>query len=341
MTLRPRMWYKALKTMPRLSRPEWDGLDPLSRWLVATRSAALVMSLTSAAIGGLLALQRGPVSVWMWLVAGFGLMMAHGANNLLNDYVDYSRGVDRGNYFRDQYGPQPLETGFMTRRGLLTYAALTGAAALAAGVALGLFTGPLTWVLLGAGAFFLLFYTWPLKYIALGELSLLIVWGPLMIGGTYFVLAGHWSWLAVLAGLPYALGVSATLVGKHLDKMDMDRVKKVYTLPVLIGNTAARVVALVMFGLMFLILVYLVATRFFTPVMLLPFLSLAYFFRYVLPMFRAPRPAERPANYPEQAWPLWYVASSFVFTRRFGGWYLIALIADTVLQRLLVPWWQG
>jgi 1,4-dihydroxy-2-naphthoate polyprenyltransferase len=335
------MWYKALKTMPRLSRPEWDGLDVVSRWLVATRSAALVMSLTSAAIGGLLALQMGSVSVWMWLLVGFGLMMAHGTNNLINDYVDYARGVDRGNYFRDQYGPQPLETGFMTKRGLLTYAVITGVLALGSGIALGLLTGPLTWVLLGIGAFFLLFYTWPLKYVALGELSLLLVWGPLMIGGTYWVLAGEWSWLAVLAGLPYALGVSATLIGKHLDKMDMDREKKVYTLPVLIGGTAARVTALAMFGLMFAILIYLMAIRFFTPVMLFPFISLVYFFRYVVPMFRAPRPAERPPAYPEQAWPLWYVASSFTFTRRFGGWFLIALIADTLLQRLLLTWWSG
>ncbi len=339
MAVQPSMWYKALKTMPRLSRPQWDGLDLLSRWLVASRSAALVMSLTSAAIGGLLALQMGPVNVWMWLLVAFGLAMAHGANNLLNDYVDHARGVDRGNYFRDQYGPQPLETGFMNRRVLLIYAGVTGFLALAAGAVLGLLTGPLTWVLIAMGAFFLLFYTWPLKYIALGELSLLLVWGPLMIGGTYYVLAGEWSWRAVIASLPYALGVSATLIGKHLDKMDMDREKKVYTLPVLIGCAAARAVALVMFALMFAVLLFLMAIRYFTPVLLLPFLSLFYFFRYLLPMFRAPRPKERPASYPEQAWPLWYVASSFVFTRRFGGWFLIALVADALLQRWVFPWW--
>jgi 1,4-dihydroxy-2-naphthoate octaprenyltransferase len=44
-------------------------------------------------------------------------------------------------------------------------------------------------------AFFVLFYTWPLKYIGLGEIAVLIVWGPLMIGGGYFV------WSAVLTGL--------------------------------------------------------------------------------------------------------------------------------------------
>ena len=179
------MWLKALRTTPRISRQEWEGLDIVSRWLVATRAAALIMSIISAAIG---------------------LVMAHGTNNLLNDFVDYRRGVDRGNYFRDQYGPQTLETGFLSVRRLMAYAIFTGLVALACGVALALTSGWLTWVLIAGGAFFLLFYTWPLKYIALGEVSLLVVWGPLMIGGTFFVLAGYWSWLAVLAGLPCALG---------------------------------------------------------------------------------------------------------------------------------------
>ena len=326
------MWVKALKTMPRMSRPEWDGLDIISRWLVSTRAAALTMSLISAGVGGLLALRSGPVTVWIWILVGFGLMMAHGTNNLINDMIDFRRGIDKGNYYRDQYGPQPLETGFLTRRRHLAYIIVTGVLALGSGVAIGLATGGLTWILIGVGAFFLLFYTWPLKYIALGELSLLIVWGPLMIGGTFYVLTGTWSWLAVLAGLPYALGVSATLVGKHLDKIDMDREKHVTTFPVLVGGVAARVVVIAMIALQYLLLIYLMATRYFTPVMVLPLVSLVYFFKNVLPMFRKPRPAERPEWYPADAWPLWYVASTFVFTRRFGAWYLLGLIADTVLR---------
>jgi 1,4-dihydroxy-2-naphthoate octaprenyltransferase len=332
MKLQPAMWLKALRTMPRMSKKEWDGLDVLSRWLVATRAAAVVMSVISACIGGLLALRDGPVTVWAWILIAFGLAMAHATNNLLNDLVDYRRGVDKGNYFRDQYGPQVLETGFLSSRRHLVYVIITGTLALASGMVLGLVTGGLTWILIGAGAFFLLFYTWPLKYIALGELSLLVVWGPLMIGGAYAVLTGVWSWLVVLAGLPYALAVSATLVGKHLDKMDMDREKHITTLPVLLGGPASRVVVIVMIALQYAILAYLMITRYFTPVMVLPFVSLYFFFKNVLPMFRKPRPKRKPAGYPDGAWPLWYVASTFVFTRRFGAWYLLGLIADTVLR---------
>ena len=49
------------------------------------------------------------------------------------------------------------------------YALLTGGVALAIGGALVAMRGGVTLELLGAGAFFVLFYTWPLKYIGLGE----------------------------------------------------------------------------------------------------------------------------------------------------------------------------
>ena len=69
----------------------------------------------------------------------------------------------------------------------------------------------------------MLFYTWPLKYIGLGELAVIIVWGPLMIGGGYYVITGQWSWKVVLASLPYALGPTTVIFGKHIDKHDPTR----------------------------------------------------------------------------------------------------------------------
>jgi 1,4-dihydroxy-2-naphthoate octaprenyltransferase len=64
--------------------------------------------------------------------------------------------------------------------------------------------GGLTLILLGMGAFFVLFYTFPLKYIALGEIAVLVVWGPLMVGGGYYEITGIWDWNVVIASLPYA-----------------------------------------------------------------------------------------------------------------------------------------
>jgi 1,4-dihydroxy-2-naphthoate octaprenyltransferase len=153
------MWGKAVRVIPRVSKDEWDALDVVSRWLIATRSAVLVMTFNASAIAGLLALRDGRFHLLPWLMVTVGLLFAHATNNLINDLTDHLKGVDKDNYFRSQYGPQPLEHGLMTRGQLLTYIAVTGAIALAAGLYLVAVRGEATLALLAIGAFFVLFYT--------------------------------------------------------------------------------------------------------------------------------------------------------------------------------------
>ena len=324
------MWRKALRVIPHVSKEEWERLDVISKWLISTRAAVLIMTFLSGAIAGILAIQSGKFNFWYWLLVTVGLIMAHATNNLLNDYTDYTRGVDQDNYYRAQYGPQPLVHGLLTKRQLLTYAVVTGLVALACGAILVYARGGLTLLLLGLGAFFVLFYTWPLKYIALGELAVLIVWGPLMIGGGYYVITGAWDWNVVIAGLPYALGVTGVIFGKHIDKLGMDKDRRIHTLPVLLGEKASRVIMVGMLILQYLSTIYLVITGFFTPVMLIVLVALRTLAK-VWPMFRAPKPAEKPADYPD-VWPNYFVAAAFIHNREFGLFYLLGLIVDTMVK---------
>lgn len=324
------MWGKALQGIPRLDKAEWNRLDIISRWLVASRAAVLIMTFLSAAIAGILAFQADGFHLLPWLAMTLGLILAHATNNLLNDFTDHRRGVDRDNYFRAQYGPQPLEHGLLSERQLLAYAAVTGLAALACGAYLVALRGPLALLLLGLGAFFVLFYTWPLKYIGLGEIAVIIVWGPLMIGGGYYVTSGAWDWRVIIASLPYALGVTTVIFGKHIDKYREDSAKGIHTLPVIIGERAARYTVLGMMSLQYLLTIYLVASGFFSPVMLVVLLALT-LAPQVWRMFRQPKPLERPEEYPASVWPLFFVGTAFVHNRRFGLWFLLGLIIQTAL----------
>ncbi len=324
------MWRKALQIIPRISKEEWEKLDIISRWLIATRAAVLIMTFISAAIAGILAFQHGAFDWVRWLLVAFGLVMAHATNNLLNDYTDFVRGVDKDNYYRAQYGPQPLVHGLLNKKQLLTYAGVTGLIALAAGLALLPQSGGLTPLLIGSGMFFVLFYTWPLKYIALGEIAVLIVWGPLMIGGGYYVIAGQWDWNVVIASLPYALGVTGVIFGKHIDKLELDKERRIHTLPVLLGEKPARIVMVSMLVIQYLAVIYLVITGFFTPVLLAVLLSLGVF-RSLWPIFSKAKPAEKPADFPD-VWPNYFVAAAFVHNRRFGLLYLLGLLVDAVLK---------
>jgi len=327
------MWLKALQVIPRIEKDEWEKLDIFSKWLISTRAAVLIMTFLSAALAGLFAYRAGHFDLGRWLLVTLGLILAHATNNLLNDYTDYVRGVDQDNYYRAQYGPQPLVHGLMSKRQLLTYAAVTGALALICGIALILVSGGLTPILMGLGIVFVLFYTWPLKYIALGEIAVLIVWGPLMIGGGYYVMAGSWDWNVVLGSLPYALGVTGVIFGKHIDKYGVDKAKGIHTLPVVLGEKISRVTVVGMLVLQYLLTLYLIVAGFFTPVMLVVVLAIPKFLQ-ILPMFREPKPAEKPADYPD-VWPNYFVAAAFVHNRSFGVWFLLGLIADTIIKALL------
>lgn len=330
------MWRKALRVIPHVTKEEWDHLDVISKWLISTRAAVFIMTFLSACIAGILAFQHGSFNFLYWLLLSIGLIFAHATNNLINDYVDFSKGVDQENYYRSQYGPQPLVHGLFNRQQQLTYILVTGLIALAAGLALVLLRGELTWLFLVLGAFFLLFYTFPLKYFGLGEITVLLVWGPLMIGGGYYVIAGSWDWNVVIASLPYALGVTGVLFGKHIDKYEMDKSKHIYTLPVILGERLARITVVGMLVLQYVSVIYLTIIQFFTPVLLIVLIALKSFVE-VLPIFRQPKPDQKPPDFPD-VWPNYFVAAAFVHNRRFGILYLLGLILNSILiVYLLTP----
>ncbi len=333
------MWYKALKVIPHLDRSEWDVLDPVSKWLVAARGAVLVMTFFSALIGGLLAFSVGSANPLLLVLAMVGLVLAHGASNLLNDYWDTRLGVDEGNYFRAQYGPHPLVGGLMTSRQLIMWVLATLAAALLAGLYLTIVRGPSVLLFMAAGLLLMMSYSgkpFPLKKIGMGEVAVFIIWGPLMIGGTFYVLMGTLPLWVILASLPYTLGVTLVLFGKHIDKINYDTKKNIRTLPVILGETWARKASVALIILMFASSIFLVIGSYLGIPVLLVVLSLPSAYG-ALKVFGRPRPLSRPSDYPVDAWPLWYVSYSFIFNRNFGGLFVMGLILDIALKAIGIP----
>jgi 1,4-dihydroxy-2-naphthoate octaprenyltransferase len=337
MNINFKMWGKALTELVKMEdKAEWDRLDVISKWLIATRSAVTVVTLYACVIAGLLAWRAGHFNWLTFLVVSLGLFLAHGTNNLLNDYTDFSRGVDQDYYFRTQYGVHPLVQGFWQKRQQIRWFLVSGTLAFASGL-YALFVTQFSPVILGLfafGASILLFYTWPLKYLGLGELMIFLIWGPVLVAGVYLVLAGGvWSqqiWTVALAGVPFGLSVVSINIGKHIDKSEDDRRKGVGTLPVRIGEKAARYLNLVILLLAYAVILDLVfVPHYFTPVMLIVLLAGK---RLLLAMgvHTRPRPAEPPKEWP--AWPAWFSGFAFYHNRLFGGLFILGLIVDTLLH---------
>ncbi len=300
------------------------------------RAPVLVMTVCATVVGILLATGVGVFHLDRALALLTGLIMAHATNNLLNDWIDSRRGVDRDNYFRTRYGVQVIESGLVQPVPFMIIVVLTALPALLAGAYLVALSGVIAFYLMLAGAFFVVFYTWPLKYLALGEVAVLLVWGPLMIAGSYYVMVGDVSGAVWLISLVMGIPPTLVILGKHLDKYAEDQKKGVLTLPVATGEQPARQISIALIIVQWILIgVLLWFFPEFLPVGLCLIATPAAI-RLVGQLSR-PRPGEKPAAFPANIWPLWFSAGTFLYARNFGIWMVIAMILVTVIHSGTTP----
>ena len=319
-------WRHALSTI----NPPSGQLDPVSKWLVITRAGVLPMTLTAGAIAGLLAVGRHDFAAGLFALAFVGITLAHVSNNLVNDLFDTSEGLDTGDYPRALYAPHPILSGMISERGLINAAIAVNAADVVILIVLVAARG---WVVLAfgiAGVVLNVAYTAPplrLKKRGLGELDVLLVWGPLLIAGTYYSAVGQIPWQVWPASIPYGLLCTAVLMAKHIDKLPWDEKADIRTLPVILGEKRART------GTNVLMIGFYVALGADVAVGALPWPALAAFgglpllFRAIRAL-RRPKPEQPPRGFP--IWPLWFVAFAFTHTRRAGALLVAGLAVAAV-----------
>jgi 1,4-dihydroxy-2-naphthoate octaprenyltransferase len=320
------------KILEQGNLPPGRSIDPLSRWLLITRATVFSMTIVSGLIGGLLAATTAPSANWgCFGLAVLGLVVAHAANNMINDWFDTAGGIDTAGYTRALYAPHPILSGLISTRGLLLAIAGANLIDLAILVTLTAIRGWGVVAFALAGLFISVFYVAPpvkLKHHGLGEPGVFIVWGPLMIGGTYFVTAGSipaWVWLA---SVPYALTVTTVLIGKHIDKLEQDRAKGIRTLPVILGRDAALRLNGVLMAAFYPAVGLLVAMGVVGWGVLIVIAALPRLAR-VLRMYGEPKPERPPEGF--RIWPLWYVALAFHHNSLAGALFVAGLLVNALL----------
>jgi 1,4-dihydroxy-2-naphthoate polyprenyltransferase len=325
--------------------PSTGRMDAIGKWLVLSRAAVFPMTLWSGLIGVLLAVgvatTSGAVTV-NYLYATFsvvGLVVAHAANNMINDYFDTTGGVDTAGYVRALYAPHPILSGWVTkaelRAAILILTAIDGLIM----VFLAVTVSPLILAFAVAGLFVSVFYVAPplrLKHRGLGEPGVFVVWGPLMIGGTFLAATGTVPVWVLVFSLPYALLVTSVLFGKHIDKIEPDAALGIRTLPVILGEARARVVGTWLMILFYPLVVLAASAGWIGPWVLLIVLALPRLWA-VVQVFSSPKPSAPPAGYPERAWPLWFVSFAFIHTRRAGGLLTLGLLLNAMVP-VALPW---
>lgn len=224
-------------------------------WFLASRPWSFSMTALSVSVGAALAGMDGTFSWPLYLYTLLTMIILHAATNLMNDHYDVLNGVDNPGVSTAQYRPHPLVEGKLEPDHVKIAAYLLYAIAITAGIYLAVLRG---WTILTIGAIGVLAsitYTAPpfkYKYIGLGEFSVFLMWGPLMVEGSYFVQRQMLTQSAFWVSLPFGALVALVLLVNNLRDMKDDEKKGIRTLPLLIGrsNGVRLYVALVIIAYM-------------------------------------------------------------------------------------------
>jgi 1,4-dihydroxy-2-naphthoate octaprenyltransferase len=208
-------------------------------WIDAARPKTLGASLAPILIGAALSAKLNSFSLTFTLIALASALCIQIATNFCNDYCDFKKGADK-----NRIGPiRATQSGLIAPEMMRRATILTFALAVAFGALL-VARGGWPIVLIGVlSVTFGALYTagsYPLAYLGLGDLFVLIFFGPVAVVGTYYVNSLEWSRHAALLGfLPGLLSV-AILVVNNLRDAESDRASNKRTLVVLLGERFGR-----------------------------------------------------------------------------------------------------
>jgi len=215
-------------------------LSKFKVWLLAARPKTLWAGAAPVLIGTAMAFGDRKMHWPSALAAAFGAVMIQIGTNYANDYSDFKRGTDEGK----RVGPtRATQAGWVTPSAMFRAAGFTFGLAALAGVYLIMRGG---WVIAAIGALSILsgiLYTagpYPLGYHGLGDFFVFVFFGPVAVGGTYFVQALGITPEVLLAGVAPGLLSVAILTVNNLRDLSSDKEAGKRTLAVKFGAGFAR-----------------------------------------------------------------------------------------------------
>ncbi len=191
--------------------------------LLAIRPKTLVASICPVLMGTAIALKAGHFDLLIFL---FTLLTALGiqmGTNLANDYFDFKKGADTSL----RLGPvRVMQAGLLSASAMkkllvihFIFVSLVGSFLVFSG-------GAIFALLIAAAIACAIFYTaspYSIAYLGLGELFVLIFFGPVAVASVYFLQAGALSLEATCAGFSCGLISSSILMVNNIRDVQEDR----------------------------------------------------------------------------------------------------------------------
>ena len=214
--------------------------NSIKAWILAARPKTLAAAATPVLLGCALAHTDG---AFQWIPALLCFLFAFSMKidaNLINDYYDYLKGSDR----EDRLGPErACAQGWITLSAMKKGMIFTTLLSCFWGLLLLRYCG---WEMIPVGLLCVLFaflYTagpYPLAYHGWGDVLVIVFFGFVPVGCTYYTMAHDWTWNVTIACAACGLVSDMLLMLNNYRDREQDKVSGKRTLVVRFGEPAGR-----------------------------------------------------------------------------------------------------
>ncbi len=218
-----------------------NPVHPLQAWILAARPKTLPAAATPVIVASALAFRAGAFRLGPALAALIAALLLQIGANIANDYFDFYKGADTA----ERLGPVRVTQAGLLKpqqvyRGMWFVFFLAGLL----GIYLAIVGG---WPVIVIGLCAILAalaYTggpFPLGYHGLGEVFVLIFFGPAAVCGAYYIQDHSLTPLVWWSSIPVGLLIVAILVVNNIRDIETDRAAGKMTLAVLLGRRGAQI----------------------------------------------------------------------------------------------------
>ena len=213
----------------------------ISIWIQAVRAFSFTASSIPVLVGAALALNYPGKVLWiLFPVVYVAALLIHAATNLVSDYFDYRKEVDK-NYTFGSSGV--IVQGLLSAKSVLVGGLVLFGITAALGVILIAVRGVpiLILGLIGiVGGYFYTGHPFGYKYFGLGDFLVFILMGPLMVIGSYFCFTGTYHHQVLWVSLPVGFLVSAILQANNVRDIKHDTEAGITTFENVLGTKGAK-----------------------------------------------------------------------------------------------------
>lgn len=211
----------------------------LKAWVLAARPKTLTGAVAPVLVGGMLAytdsIQLTSYAWWSGMLCLLFAVVMQIDANLVNDYYDFKKGTDR----EDRLGPErACAQGWITPKAMQCGIGVCTIFACLVGLVM-MFIYQ-RWELLIVGIACVLgcfLYTIKFSYLGLGDILVLLFFGIVPVGFTYYVMTGGWTLPLSLAGIGMGLATDNLLIVNNYRDRHQDAISGKKTIIVRMGGT--------------------------------------------------------------------------------------------------------